>query len=118
VTIEAKLDRIIALLEARAGLEAHDKVAAEQAAAPPPATKPRKKAEPAAEPAAPTTAPATAIEKAYTADDVRAALVSLQTRKDQATAKTILAKHSPSGTIGGLDKTKYGAVVAECNATV
>ena len=62
-------------------------------------------------PAAATTA------KEPTLDDVRAALVALQTRKGtKAPAQTILEKYSPTKVTGGLPKEKYKAVIDECAA--
>lgn len=62
-------------------------------------------------------ATATSPSKEPTLDDVRAALVALQTRKGtKAPAQTILEKYSPTQVTGGVPKDKYAALIAECAA--
>jgi len=66
----------------------------------------------AAEPAATNGAPQPSKE------EVRAALIALQTRDGgkEARPAAILAKYSPSGTMGKLAESDYAKVIAECKS--
>jgi hypothetical protein len=120
---------------AKAGLVAHDEAARQadlKAVAEKPKTRGRpiqnEEAAPAAGAKQPEKGPAvnsvvstpepTATQSNPTLDDVRAALVSLQTRKNRETALEVLAKYTApaAATTGNVKAEAYGKLIAELNA--
>ena len=119
MTIEAQLDRIIALLEA--GQKTAAPKAEKKAAKPAPAAVVNAEVHVPAESlssSAPDAGAAQPVEQtpvAATLDDVRNALVKAQTRLGaKAKPQEVLAKYSKTGTTGGLDKADYIKVIEEC----
>jgi hypothetical protein len=128
MTIEAKLDRIIELLEAcnRPAQppvdNAHVAPGCEKFANPTPASPEKKtRAKPAATAPAPASATAappaqTTSVAAATLDDVRVALVTLSSKTgSRAKSDEILAKHNARVT-GDLKPEQYAQVVAACQS--
>lgn len=125
MTIEAKLDRIIELLEAKAANPTKPKAtkptpapaAATAEPAPAPAASPETTA-PASAGSAPVAKPTEAAAtpaKDLTLDDVRNALVKAQTRLgSKEKPKAVLDKFSKTGTTGGLAPADYARLIAEC----
>jgi hypothetical protein len=133
MTIEAKLDRIIEILEGRAAAKPMQQesnqgtgVAVQGPWTPSPEKKQRAAkvaavaATPAVAPAAAASAVAPAAPPSATLDDVRVALVALSTRTgSRAKSDEILAKFAGEGkpaVTGSLKAEDYAKVVAECQS--